>query len=489
MVAGQFDDLGGVFGVGEEDECVGGFADDAAGEDLSVAGGDGGGAILVGDDAVGVEDGLGQILGGEAAGGLGEVGAGGPPFPGEAVADDAAGGGEGELTALEVSAAGELGFSAGEDLVEGPGVAGAFGGGEFGGAVGDAGAGGLDGEALGLGGVFEGFLVDVGDEAFEAGAAAPGAGFLEEVEVGATLVEGPAFGEVAEDQGVVELLGVGTVGEHLGDGAAVAGVAGEEILERVVSLGAGLIQEGERFGDDGGGFQVDEQGGQLAVEAVVGGGVERVEPGGDGGGGRLIRGAHADEDEGPGAEEGELGVDIQGGDFDAVERLDELFLKGGISLTGEGDGAGDEGCGVGLGEDAGLPGGDGLVLEGDAGGVADEAVGVVQMGPDEGDGGGGVGGVGLQGFELVAEGAEVVAAGVGGVDGVGGFVAGVGDAVELGLDAAAAGGEVESAIGADGEVGDGERGAGEEFFLGGGVGRASRARGGGRRWCRRSSRR
>ena len=56
------------------------------------------------------------------------------------------------------------------------------------------------------------------------------------------------------------------------------------------------------------------------------------------------------------------------------ERLQELGLERLVSLAGEGDGPGDEGLGIGLGEDAVLPELHVLVLERDPRGVANEAV-------------------------------------------------------------------------------------------------------------------
>ena len=60
-------------------------------------GGDDRGAVLVGDDLARLDDRLGQVLDPEPAGGLGQVGAGGAAVAAEAVAEDAAGGGEGPL--------------------------------------------------------------------------------------------------------------------------------------------------------------------------------------------------------------------------------------------------------------------------------------------------------------------------------------------------------------------------------------------------------
>ena len=68
---------------------------------------------------------------------------------------------------------------------------------------------------------------------------------------------GPAGGvfEVAEDEGVVE--------EVFG--------------------GGGLFEEGDGFGEDGGGAEVDEVLGELVVEGLGGGGVEGIEEGAEAG--------------------------------------------------------------------------------------------------------------------------------------------------------------------------------------------------------------
>ena len=81
VVLWHLHDLGRVFRVDQTVRTSLGLADDAAGVDLAVGGRDDRGAVLVGDDLARLDDGLGQVLEAEAAGGLGEVGPVAPPSP------------------------------------------------------------------------------------------------------------------------------------------------------------------------------------------------------------------------------------------------------------------------------------------------------------------------------------------------------------------------------------------------------------------------
>jgi hypothetical protein len=134
---------------------------------------------------------------------------------------------------------------------------------------------------------------------------------------------------------------------------------------------------------------------------------------------------------------------VSDGKSSPSRRSEELIAVAFEAGVGGGEGGFDDGPGLAFAHDVFGPELDGLAFDGDAGGVTDPAIGVIEVGPGLEDGlGAGLGVV--QGLEVAAE-FEVVGEGAGGGWG-GGFGAGVGDAVDGGLGAAAADGEVEGAV-------------------------------------------
>ena len=256
----DFEGVGGE-GVGFEGEAFVVFAVEGAGDGGAVFLGDGEEAEFFVDDFGGVEDVVEEVAAAEAGGDLGEVGAeeaGGEVVGGgDSVAEDALGADEGGFGAF-VGAAGGGFFQEGIEVGEGPGFEGVAGQGVGceGGGLGrgdDAGEAGGDGWWDGGGelgaGVGDGFEVGAGAVEFF--------GFREGFEDGAVMAFGPAGGvfEVAEDEGVVE--------EVLG--------------------GGGLFEEGNGFGEDGFGAEVDEVFGELVVEGLGGGRVEGIKEGAEAG--------------------------------------------------------------------------------------------------------------------------------------------------------------------------------------------------------------
>ncbi len=229
-------------------------------------------------------------------------------------------------------------------------------------------------------------------------------GGVEEGEVTAALFEGPAGLLVAQGEGVGDAADGRVVVEHGLDPAAVAGIPGDELGPVGDLGGTGVFDQGQGLLDDGGGLEGDEQVHQLDVGVGGFGGEKRVELGDDFLAGFAVRFAEADEIELPGAEPAEelafverRGIHLKegGGEFRAVG------LR--VAAAGEGDGSGDAGLGRGGGEDLVGPGGDGLRLDRDAGGVAEEAVGAGEVGQGLGHGGGIL--LAMESLEFATEGA------------------------------------------------------------------------------------
>ena len=115
-------DLGvGVEHVGEHRHGIAVEVHDPAGDDAAVVERDDDGAVLVADLLAGNDDRLEQVARAEAAADAGQVGADGTPLVVEAVAGEAAGGGEESAAAVEVAPGQSLLDDRGQ-LVERPGL-------------------------------------------------------------------------------------------------------------------------------------------------------------------------------------------------------------------------------------------------------------------------------------------------------------------------------------------------------------------------------
>jgi len=416
---------------------------------------------LIGDDLGRFHDVLKEVGGGVATSGASEVGADASAFARHAVATGTGRGGVEFLSAGEVSAGLALG-DFGNAFRDGPRASGSKGGLDVGHGSG-RGAGELvERGFFGVGrDVGERFLADVFDEFLQAIAALPFIGFGEPGEVGLAESWSPTGFGIPEKEEVAVLLEIGAALVNFAGSAGVSRVPVEDAFvdERdVFVFGGGHELQG--FGNDRGVTEIDEELGEIAIHRIVLGREERGKALDESG--FVLRLPEADEGEGVGAEPAEELVPGERLGVEGAEFLENCGLVWGFTDTGEGDHSFDDPPRGSPGEGLICPFGSGLAFEGDAGGVADEAVGVAEVGKGFGDDFRS-GATFVKFFEVVA---ELGLDGDGkGLHGRSGFLAGVGDAVEGGLGAAAPDHEIHRAIGGvNDDVGEGEGTSAHEFF-------------------------
>ena len=139
------------------------------------------------------------------------------------------------------------------------------------------------------------------------------------------------------------------------------------------------------------------------------------------------------------------------GEGKLAERHEQILLGVLSAATSERQQRGEGGFGVLLIHGAALPKGDVLAFDRDARGIADEAIGAVQVRPGDVNGSGVF--LSVKSFELMTQrtglGSGLLGLGIwilGFGFGCGRFAADIGDAIEAGLRAAAAGGKIHRAI-------------------------------------------
>ncbi len=315
----------------------------------------------------------------------------------------------------------------------------------------------------------ERFLADVAHEALQRIAAF---GLRQDVEVTEEILpelRGPADGGAAEIHGEADAGRSGRDGHRVGGGPGVTGVTREDLGvgdDRRAGLrdlhGLEHASRSRRLAE------IDGELRELTVEHVVAGG----QAGGGllaetrrGGGVRLAMTREGDLEDALTVLQLTQILGLRDGVHGAHDRFQVFHL----TATGERQGGVERQVMI-LSRPADMeefaaPAFDGLVLDGDAGGVTDPAVGVTHQRPGFVEGGGGRGGV-AESFKLATE--LLLRRGFEPAGRRGRCGALIGDAVERGLTAAAADGDVHVAVlRTDHDVGDGERLAGGEDFLAG----------------------